>query len=259
MNDPEDFQTASRHKSADHVDYHETADITQVHAAAQREHKEPGFGEVPVPLWLMTVCGIAMIWAGAYLGMFNGGFRGDIFNERDTSPKLLFTEQGTGAAGGAEGVGEAAAQTPAAQGKKLYAANCVSCHQATGLGIPGQYPPLVKSDYVNGGSKRLGMILLKGLQGPVKVEGVVYNGAMPAWEKVLTDKKIAYILTYIRQDWGNAAGEITPEQIAAGRKEFTAHADPWTEADLLAIPATEELPGGAPAGAAAPAAPETKK
>ncbi len=255
MNEPEDFKTVSMHGSPDHIDYQETADITQVHAPARREHTEPGFGEVPLPLWLMAVCGVTIMWAGVYLGMFYGGFRGDIFNERDTSPRLMFAEQGAAAGADAEGGAAAAAESPVAQGRKLYAANCVACHQPTGMGIPGQFPPLAKSEYVNGGSKRLGMILLKGVQGPLKVEGLPYNGAMPAWEKVLTDKKIAAILTYIRQEWGNTSGEIKPEQIAAARKEFAGRADPWTEADLLAVPVNEELPGGAPAGAAAPAAP----
>src|SRR5437660_11500090 len=124
MSNPEDFKTAAQHRSVDHIDYHETDDITQVHAAVQREHKEPGFGEVPVPLWLMALSGVAVIWAGAYLGMFNGGFRGDIFNERDTSPNLLFPET-TGGAAAAGGGGEAAADTPDAQGKKIFTANCV--------------------------------------------------------------------------------------------------------------------------------------
>jgi len=96
------------------------------------------------------------------------------------------------------------------------------------------------------------MILLKGLQGPIKVEGGTFNGQMPAWEKVLTDKQIAYVLTYVRQEWGNKGGEITPEQIAAARKEFATRTDAWSEADLLAVPANAELPGGASAASAAP-------
>lgn len=256
MSNPEDFKTASQHSSVDHIDYHETRDITEVHAAVQREHKEPGFGQVPVPLWLMALSGLAIICAGTYLGMFNGGFRGDVFDERETSPKLLFPET-AGSTGAAAGAGaEAAAESPAAQGKKIYTVNCVACHQASGMGVPGAFPPLVKSEYAIGGSKRLAMILLKGLQGPVKVSGVSYNGAMPAWEKILSDKKIAATLTYIRQEWGNTAGEISPEQIATARKEFAARAEPWTEADLLAVPANEELAGGA--AAAAPAQ-EAKK
>jgi len=85
----------------------------------------------------------------------------------------------------------------------------------------------------------------------VTVEGHQFNGAMPSWEKTLTDKKIAAILTYVREDFGNTAGPITPEQIADARKEFAGHPDSWHESDLQAVPPTAELPGGeAPAPAA---------
>jgi mono/diheme cytochrome c family protein len=144
--------------------------------------------------------------------------------------------------------------TPIAQGKKVFAQNCAVCHQPTGLGLPPAFPPLAKSEIVNGSPKRISMIVLKGLQGPVKVNGVAFNGAMPAWEKTLTDKRIAAVLTYVRQEWGNTAPEITVEQIAAARKEFKGRADPWGEADVLAVPADAKLEGGAPA-----AAPEAKK
>ena len=156
--------------------------------------------------------------------------------------------------------------TPADKGKKIFSANCATCHQPTGLGVAGQYPPLAGSEYVNGGTRRLGMILLKGLQGPLTVKGAHYGSAvMQPWEKTLTDEKIADVLTYIRQDWGNTAGPVAPEGIAALRKELAGRAESWTEADLQAVPAEADLPGGAPAapGAAAkpgasPAAPPPK-
>src|SRR5580700_6018860 len=98
------------------------------------------------------------------------------------------------------------------------------------------------------------MILLKGLQGPVTVEGKQFNGAMPAWGTSLTDKKIAAILTYVRSSFGNHGGPITTDQIEAARKEFANHPDSWHASDILGTPATSELPGGeAPAPAASPA------
>jgi hypothetical protein len=97
------------------------------------------------------------------------------------------------------------------------------------------------------------MILLKGLQGKVTVEGHDFNGAMPAWEKVLTDKKISAILTYVRDNFGNHGGPIAPEQIADARKEFAGHPDSWHFEDITSVPPTAELPGGE-AAAPAPAA-----
>jgi mono/diheme cytochrome c family protein len=247
---PEDLRTAGLHRGPNHIDYRETADLTSVHAAVQREHNVGTPGAVPMPLWLMALCGIAIFWAGT---SFSGGFGASYFSADNYS-----VHPGAEAAvGGAAGGGGAAAEGPSEVelGQTYFQQNCQVCHQATGSGLPGTYPPLAGSEFVNGGSRRLGMILLKGLQGPVTVEGHDFNGAMPAWGTTLTDKKIAAILTYVRQAFGNKAGPITVEQIADARKEFASHADAWHAQDILAVPTTAELPGGeAPAPAGSPAA-----
>ena len=63
------------------------------------------------------------------------------------------------------------------------------------------------------------MIVLKGLEGPVTVKGVQFGTAvMQPWDKTLTDAKIADVLTYIRQEWGNAAPPVAKEGVAALRK-----------------------------------------
>ncbi len=240
---PDDLRTAGLHRGPNHIDYRETADLTNVHAAVQREHSVGTPGSVPMPLWLMVLCGVAIFWAGT---SFSGGFSGDYFSADNYSVRPG-AGVGTHAAGapGAPPTGPSIADL----GKTYFMQNCVACHQATGQGIPNVYPPLAGSEYVNGGSRRLGMILLKGLQGPVTVEGHPFNGAMPAWEKTLTDKKISAILTYVRSNFGNHGGTITPDQIADARKEFGARPDPWTAGDINAVPPTAELPGGE-AGAA---------
>jgi len=236
----------------DRADYRETKDITEVHAAIKREHAEPSVDTAPLPIWLVTMSGIAIALAFTYLGLFHGGFSGEVFNERESSPKLLFSEptKATGAATEAVAKEESLPE----QGKKVFAQNCVACHQATGLGVPGAFPPLAGSEFVLGSPRRLSMILLKGLQGPVEVKGNKFNGAMPSWEKALTDKKIAAVLSYVRQEWGNKAPEVQPEQIEAARKEYASRSEPWAATDILAVPADAQLPGGA-ASAPAPAAP----
>ncbi len=89
------------------------------------------------------------------------------------------------------------------------------------------------------------MILLKGLEGPVTVKGQQYGSAvMQPWEKTLTDAKIADVLTYIRQEWGNTAPPVAPEGIAALRKEVASHTGSFHANDLLAIPEDAMLPGG---------------
>lgn len=244
-------------QGSDRIDYRETADITEVHASVQREKPEPSADVTPMPLWLTGVCAGAMVWAGTYFGIFHGGLSANVYNEFESSPAVLFPQPPK--AGAKTGATEAP-QSLADLGKGVFG-QCVACHQPSGLGVAGQFPPLAKSEYVNGSEKRLVAIMLKGIQGPITVEGKLYNGAMPAWESQLSPKKIAAVTSYIRREWGNTGPEISEAKVLAAKKEFAAQTAPWTEAELLKIPADATLPdeGGAAApasgGAPAPAAP----
>ena len=103
------------------------------------------------------------------------------------------------------------------------------------------------------------MIVLKGLQGPVTVKGQQYGTAvMQPWDKTLTDKQIADVMTYERSEWGNSASPVTPEQIAAFRKELASHPESFVEHEILAVP-NEDLPGGTAAGGAPPKPGEAAK
>lgn len=247
----------------DRIDYQETPDVTEVHAAVQREKPEPSAEVTPMPLWLTGVCGVAIAWAGMYFGLFMGGLNGNVFNEYESTPAALFPlpEKPGGAGAGAAEV----QQTLAQQGKAVFSLSCASCHQATGAGVPGKYPPLAGSDIVQGSEKRLVALVLKGLQGPITVSGQPFTTAeaMPPWEAGLSPKKIAAVLSYIRQEWGNTAPEISEAKVVAAKKEFAAKSGAWHEADLHEIPADATLPDAAgaaapnaakPAAAAAPAA-----
>jgi mono/diheme cytochrome c family protein len=231
------------------IDYQETPDVTEVHAAVRREHAEPTAEVTPIPLWLTGLCGVAVTWAGLYFGVFNGGLSGNVYNEYDSSPAKLFPLPQ------AEGAGEGPPLTLAQQGKSVYG-QCVGCHGGNGMGVPTQFPPLVGSPFVNKGEKRMIAILLKGITGPITVEGKPFNNNMPAWEAALSDKKIAAVASFVRQEWGNKGGEITEAKVKAARKEFSKRTTPWVEADLLQISEDENLPdeGGA---APAPGTPAT--
>jgi mono/diheme cytochrome c family protein len=222
------------------MDYGETEDVQQVHAAIQREKREPHVGLEPLSLWLIAIYGLAIFFGGAYLGRYSGNFSGDGLDPLGGAPRP--TKAGVTGPGGAQ----TQELSQADRGKKIYSANCAVCHQPDGMGAAGQgYPPLAGSEWVDGGTKRLGMIVLKGLQGPMTVKGVQYGTAvMQPWDKTLNDAKIADVLTYIRQAWGNKGGPVTPEGVAALRKELAGHPDSFTEVDLKAVPADESLPGG---------------
>jgi mono/diheme cytochrome c family protein len=101
------------------------------------------------------------------------------------------------------------------QGKKLYSVNCVACHQPTGQGIPGAFPPLAGSDYLADRTQVIN-VPLKGLSGPITVNGQNFNSAMPAFSH-LSDADIAAVLTYVTNEWGNEAAEFTADEIKALR------------------------------------------
>src|SRR5215831_12367839 len=236
------------------MDYGEQADVQQVHAAVQREKREPRVGAEPLSIWLIAIYGLAIFFGGAYLGRYSGNFTSGGLDPMGAPPAPK-----KAVAGGPGGGEQAAELSPHDRGKKIFAANCQTCHQANGQGVPGQYPPLAGSEFTTGGSRRPAMIVLKGLQGPVKVKGQQYGTAvMQPWDKTLTDQKIADVLTYERSDWGNNASPVTAEQIAALRKELAGRTESFSEHDILAVP-DEDLPGGAPAGAAPAKAGEAAK
>jgi len=100
-----------------------------------------------------------------------------------------------------------------ARGEKVYAANCVACHQASGKGVPPAFPPLDGSKVVLG--PKTGQI-------DVVLNGVVKGGtptAMAAFGKQLNNVELAAVITFTRNNWGNKTGEvIQPADIKARRK-----------------------------------------
>ncbi|MEO8439303.1 MAG: cytochrome c [Spartobacteria bacterium] len=234
------------------MDYGETQEVRDTHAAIVREKVEPRVGREPLSLWLIAIYGLAVFFGGAYLGRYAGNFSGDGLDYLGGAPRVASKSS-------AGGIEQAAELTPVEKGKKIFSANCATCHQANGLGVAGQYPPLAGSEIVNGGARRPVMIVLKGLQGPLTVKGQHYGSAvMQPWEKTLNDEKIADVLTYVRQEWGNTGGPVSKEGVAGLRKELAGRTDSFTEPDILAVPADAGLPGGAPpapaAGASTPGA-----
>jgi nitrite reductase (NO-forming) len=103
------------------------------------------------------------------------------------------------------------------RGKQVYLSLCYACHQADGKGLPGAFPPLAKSDYLLADRERAIRIVLKGLSGPVTVNGVSINSAMPALEGILSDWQIADVLSYVYNAWGNEGAAFKPAEVKAIR------------------------------------------
>ena len=106
-----------------------------------------------------------------------------------------------------------------ASGQSLYYSYCAICHQNNGKGASGRYPPLAGTDWVTGDKKRLIEVVLKGLEGPIDVNGETYNNVMPQ-HSFLSDEDVALVLTYIRQNFGNEASEVKAEEVEQVRSEL---------------------------------------
>jgi mono/diheme cytochrome c family protein len=197
-------------------------DLHAVHSQLMREKEEPTENFSPMPLLLVAIFMVLSFWAGIYLVRYSGDFG-------------LFHFDETVAAGPAENTGPRPVDMMVL-GKKVYAKNCVACHQATGMGLPSVYPPLVDSDWVKDNPERLIRIVLSGMSGPVQVNGQDYNSAMTPFNS-LKDQHIAAVLTYIRTnpEWNNNSHPVSEELVAEVREAYGARAEPWSQAELEAI------------------------
>jgi mono/diheme cytochrome c family protein len=122
---------------------------------------------------------------------------------------------------------------PDTQGQSRFAV-CAGCHQATGQGLPGAFPPLAGSEFAIAAPEIPIRIVLLGVQGPLTVKGQRFNGTMPAWGS-FSDADIAATLTYVRAQWGNAAPAVTAAQVAAVRAALSGRTRPWTGAEIEAM------------------------
>jgi mono/diheme cytochrome c family protein len=179
----------------------------------------PATESTAIPVWVYVACGIALFLAGSSFTGFHPGLY-------DSGPgAAIIASTGPAVA--------AAPLDPLALGKQIYSGNCANCHQATGEGQPGSYPPLAGSEWVLGDKTDLYAIMLHGLQGPLTVKGGAYGSMqMPGWSTALSDEKIADVMTYIRASWGNTGDAVKPDDVSAARAKFASHNDAYTEADL---------------------------
>jgi mono/diheme cytochrome c family protein len=102
-------------------------------------------------------------------------------------------------------------------GKRLFATICAACHQPTGQGIPGRFPPLAGSDFLNADKHRAIQVVVRGLQGDLTVNGHKFNNAMPRFP--LNDQDIASALTFVYNSFGNSGKDVTAEEVSSVRAE----------------------------------------
>jgi len=218
--------------------------VREAHDSVRREKPDPvAGGSSKLLISWMVAAGIIVATAGGYFNGYSNSF--------DRSDPFLYPGYVAGPPPYADGEGGPVDDRPwidiwMADGKKVYN-NCLLCHQHGGQGVPGQYPPLKGSEWVNGGTERLGMIVLSGISGPFNVSGITYNNqVMPPWA-ALSDEKLAQVLTYVRRSYGEMpegkSGVVTTAMMQAAREKHGGRTLPWTENDLLKVPVGAELPG----------------
>ncbi len=118
---------------------------------------------------------------------------------------------GDGSSGAAQAGTDSEKTRQISRGKLVYLQHCVICHQSTGHGSPGTFPPLANSDFLLKEKRRSILAVVQGLSEPITVNGQRYHGAMPPM--VLDDQKAADVLTFARNSFGNIAETVTPEEV----------------------------------------------
>lgn len=224
----------------------DSTDLDRLHSAVKREKPDVQPGREPAPLWVFVASMAAMVFGGGYAGAYVGSFdfeNNSAFVGKPHDPRPIVIE---------EGAQLDPFQLAMKKGATVYN-NCQGCHQVSGAGQPGLIPPLAGSEWVTGGTERITRVLTHGLSGQVSVKGVTYNNVMPP-QGHLSDKELSYVITFIRNSWGNQGTMVTPEMVAKAREGGKAHVGPWTQADLEAFK-DKDIEGEVPAGPGATAAP----
>jgi mono/diheme cytochrome c family protein len=101
--------------------------------------------------------------------------------------------------------------------RDLYLVHCSACHQPSGDGLAGVFPPLKGSSVVNkDDAEKHIQVVLYGMQG-ARAGGVLYAAIMPSFAGALSDAEIVDIINYERGAWGNHGTPVTALQVAAER------------------------------------------
>jgi mono/diheme cytochrome c family protein len=182
--------------------------------AQRREEIDPSERSRPIPLIVAAVtlavvgCGVVYILLSEPFGPAELGDRRTLADLRPALPR-----------------------PGQADGQQVYTANCVACHQASGKGLPGVFPPLDGSEWVNGDERILANILLHGITGEIAVMGQTYKGSMPPFPQ-LSDAELAAVLGHVRSTWSNKSAPLKAELIEKERKESSRKA-PFSGGDEL--------------------------
>ena len=180
---------------------------------------EPGRIETPAPIptWTWVLALVVMTWAMWYVA---SEYRSHADALAAAAPGVAAPASAPASAASTGGSPSPSAAEPAskARGAQVFGNYCSSCHQLTGQGLPGVFPPLAGSAAVKAKdpSEHLKTVLY-GLQGKT-VGGVAYSAVMPPFGPQLADADMAAVINHERSSWGNDAPLVRPEDVAAARR-----------------------------------------
>ena len=196
-------------------------ELAEIHSELNKDKHPPTLGFLKAPLVFVFLFGSLIFACAIQLAHTTNEFR-----IHPPKPALNLTS---------EQLEEARMERKLASGLKVYEAKCIACHQSTGLGQEGQYPPLKNSKWALGDAGIISKIVLKGLKGEIQVLGKTYGTAIPMPAQPLNDREIADVVTYVRKTWDNNASEVTKEQVAVFREEESGRSDQWTGPQLMEL------------------------
>ena len=162
----------------------------------------------PIPTWAWVLFLVVVAW-----GMWYVATELKAYQEQKVATTAA-ASRSSAAPGAPASAGQPAW---AALGEQVYGNKCAACHQLTGQGLPGVFPPLKGSAVVNSPDPTEHIrTVLRGLSGK-PIGGVTYPSPMPAFADQLSDEELAAVLSYERTSWGNQAPPVKPEDVIARR------------------------------------------
>lgn len=209
------------------------------HRAQFREAPEPEEGTRAIPKVVLAWIAILIVWGVGYYAwqigkpMLGGDNRSAVATVQQDSESA-----GNSAASGSETSGSSKpdSKTAAAKpdGAAIYSAQCSACHQGNGQGVPGAFPPLAGSEWLQTDAAIPVAIVHDGLQGKIEVAGNSFQGVMPKFGGTLSDAELAAVLNYARNEWGNSAKEIDPATVTEHKERFGDRKD-WSAEELKEV------------------------
>lgn len=118
------------------------------------------------------------------------------------------------------------------RGAQIYANTCVACHGLDGRGVAGAFPPLAGSSWLTGDPSIPIRVVSHGLSGPIEVDGATFNSLMPPVAG-LSQRDVADVITYVRQNFGNDASPVSEDMVRAVRRSGGRRREMWTAEELM--------------------------